>query len=49
MAFLAPRIYTRRYGQHLLDSLPSCPLVDDLAEVERFFSAERLLARTAHT
>jgi ATP-dependent DNA helicase DinG len=48
-AFLDPRIYTRRYGQHLLDSLPSCPLVDDLAEVERFFSAERLLARTAHT
>jgi ATP-dependent DNA helicase DinG len=48
-AVLDPRIYTRRYGQHLLDSLPSCPLVDDLAEVERFFSAERLLARTAHT
>ena len=48
-AILDPRIYTRGYGQHLLDSLPTCPLVDDLAEVERFFSAERLLARTAHT
>ena len=37
-AVLDPRIYTRRYGKHLLDSLPACPLVDDLAEVERFFS-----------
>jgi ATP-dependent DNA helicase DinG len=51
-AILDPRIYTRGYGRHLLDSLPSCPLVDDLAEVERFFadenvSAERPLARTA--
>jgi ATP-dependent DNA helicase DinG len=48
-AILDPRIYTRGYGQHLLDSLPSCPLVDDLAAVEDFFSAERPLARTAHT
>ena len=48
-AILDPRIYTRGYGQHLLDSLPSCPLVDDLAEVEDFFSPERPLARTAQT
>jgi ATP-dependent DNA helicase DinG len=51
-AILDPRIYTRGYGRHLVDSLPSCPLVDDLAAVERFFadedvSAERPLARTA--
>ena len=48
----------RRYGVlagtgRLLEALPSCPLVDDLAEVERFFgeddavSVERPLARTA--
>ena len=48
-AILDPRIYTRGYGQHLLDSLPSCPLVDDLAEVEDFFNPERPLARTAQT
>jgi len=48
-AILDPRIYTRGYGQHLLDSLPSCPLVDDLADVDDFFSAERPLARTART
>jgi ATP-dependent DNA helicase DinG len=52
-AILDPRIYTRAYGEHLLEALPSCPLVDDLAEVERFFdeepgvSVERPLARTA--
>jgi ATP-dependent DNA helicase DinG len=53
-AILDPRIYTRAYGQHLLDSLPPCPLVDDLTDVERFFaddavSAGRPLARTAPT
>jgi ATP-dependent DNA helicase DinG len=39
-AILDPRIYTRAYGEHLLEALPSCPLVDDLAEVERFFADE---------
>jgi len=48
-AVLDPRIYTRAYGEHLLEALPSCPLVDDLAAVEDFFSAERPLARTAPT
>jgi ATP-dependent DNA helicase DinG len=54
-AILDPRIYTRAYGEHLLEALPSCRLVDDLAEVERFFdeepaiSVERPLARTGPT
>jgi ATP-dependent DNA helicase DinG len=48
-AVLDPRMYTRAYGEHLLEALPSCPLVDDLAAVEDFFSAERPLARTAPT
>ena len=39
-AMLDPRMYTRAYGRHLLDALPSCPLVDDRAEVERFFADE---------
>ena len=43
-AVLDPRLYTRRYGAALLESLPSCPLVDDRAAVERFF-AEELAAR----
>jgi hypothetical protein len=37
---LDPRIYTRAYGEHLLEALPSCPLVDDRAEVERFFAED---------
>jgi ATP-dependent DNA helicase DinG len=37
VAILDPRIRTRGYGQSLVDALPSCPLVDDRAEVERFF------------
>jgi ATP-dependent DNA helicase DinG len=53
-AILDPRLYTRAYGEHLLEALPSCPVVDDLAEVERFFADEpvstaRPLARTAQT
>jgi ATP-dependent DNA helicase DinG len=53
-AVLDPRIYTRGYGEQLVDALPSCPLVDDLAAVERFFeedavSAEQSLTRTART
>jgi ATP-dependent DNA helicase DinG len=37
-AILDPRIYSRAYGEHLLEALPSCPLVDDLAGVEAFFA-----------
>jgi ATP-dependent DNA helicase DinG len=39
-AILDPRIRTRGYGQALLDALPSCPLVGDLAAVEAFFADE---------
>ena len=39
-AVLDPRIYTRAYGEHLLEALPSCRLVDDRAEVERFFAED---------
>ena len=39
-AILDPRIYTRRYGEELVEALPSCGLVDDRAEVERFFAEE---------
>jgi ATP-dependent DNA helicase DinG len=54
VAILDPRIRTRAYGEHLLEALPSCPLVDELAAVEAFFaegdvSAEPRLARTAPT
>jgi ATP-dependent DNA helicase DinG len=45
-AVLDPRIYTRAYGEHLLDALPSCRLVDDRAEVEGFF-ADQLEAVSA--
>jgi ATP-dependent DNA helicase DinG len=37
VAILDPRIRTRRYGESIVDALPSCPLVDDRAEVEQFF------------
>jgi ATP-dependent DNA helicase DinG len=43
-AILDPRMYTRAYGRHLLDALPSCPLVDDLADVERFFANDAAVA-----
>jgi ATP-dependent DNA helicase DinG len=39
-AVLDPRIYTRAYGEHLVEALPSCRLVDDRAEVERFFAED---------
>ena len=39
-AILDPRIYSRRYGEQLIEALPSCRLVDDRAEVERFFAEE---------
>jgi ATP-dependent DNA helicase DinG len=42
-AILDPRIYTRAYGEGLLDALPSCPLVDDRLEVARFFAEEAAL------
>ena len=41
-AILDPRLYTRAYGEHPLEALPSCPLVDDLAEVERFFADDEV-------
>ena len=40
VAILDPRIYTRGYGQGLVEALPSCPLVDDRVEVERFFAED---------
>jgi ATP-dependent DNA helicase DinG len=43
-AILDPRIYTRRYGAELVEALPSCRLVDDRAEVKRFFAEEPELA-----
>jgi ATP-dependent DNA helicase DinG len=43
-AILDPRIHTRAYGEGLVESLPSCPLVDDRAEVERFFADEQAAA-----
>lgn len=39
-AILDPRIRTRRYGHVLVEALPSCPLVDDLADVLQFFAEE---------
>jgi ATP-dependent DNA helicase DinG len=39
-AILDPRIYTHSYGEHLVEALPPCRLVDDLAEVEGFFAEE---------
>jgi ATP-dependent DNA helicase DinG len=45
-AVLDPRIYTRAYGEHLLEALPSCRLVDGRAEVEGFF-ADQLEAVSA--
>jgi ATP-dependent DNA helicase DinG len=40
-AILDPRIHTRAYGSHLVEALPSCPLVDEHAAVERFFADEQ--------
>jgi ATP-dependent DNA helicase DinG len=39
VAILDPRLRFKAYGETLLEALPACPLVDDLAEVERFFDA----------
>jgi ATP-dependent DNA helicase DinG len=44
-AILDPRIYTRRYGEQLVEALPSCRLVDDRGEVERFFSDDLAVTR----
>jgi ATP-dependent DNA helicase DinG len=38
VAILDPRVQTRRYGAVFLESLPSCPVTADLAEVARFFA-----------
>ena len=38
VAILDPRLRTRAYGRRFLDALPPCPVVGDLAEVERFFA-----------
>lgn len=37
VAILDPRLRTKRYGPALIEALPSCPLVDDLAAVGEFF------------
>jgi ATP-dependent DNA helicase DinG len=39
-AILDPRIYTKAYGESLIDSLPPARLVADRAEVARFFGSE---------
>jgi ATP-dependent DNA helicase DinG len=41
-AVLDPRVYTRAYGEHLLAALPPCRVVDDRAEVERFFAEDEV-------
>ncbi|HET8606816.1 MAG TPA: ATP-dependent DNA helicase [Gaiellaceae bacterium] len=38
VAILDPRLRTRSYGRTFLAALPPCPVVDDRAEVEAFFS-----------
>jgi ATP-dependent DNA helicase DinG len=38
LAVLDPRLKTRGYGRRFMSSLPPTPIVDDLMEVERFFS-----------
>ena len=40
IAVLDSRLVERPYGRRLLRELPPAPLVHDMAEVERFFSAE---------
>ncbi|MDX6513151.1 MAG: ATP-dependent helicase DinG [Gaiellaceae bacterium] len=47
VAILDPRIYTRGYGRSLVEALPSCPLVDDRLEVERFFAEDEAALGTA--
>ncbi|MEE9291981.1 MAG: helicase C-terminal domain-containing protein [Acidobacteriota bacterium] len=41
VAVLDPRVLTRSYGPAFLESLPSCPRTDSIAEVERFLAADR--------
>jgi ATP-dependent DNA helicase DinG len=38
LAVLDPRLKTRGYGRRFMSSLPPTPIVNDLLEVERFFS-----------
>jgi ATP-dependent DNA helicase DinG len=46
-AILDPRLYTRAYGEQLLDALPSCRLVDDRDGVAEFFAADVTAAAPA--
>ena len=42
LAVLDSRLRTRRYGPLFLESLPDCPLTDDIQEVRRFWSMDFL-------
>jgi ATP-dependent DNA helicase DinG len=39
IAILDPRLVTKGYGQHFINSLPQCRITQDMEEVESFFSA----------
>ena len=43
LAVLDSRLRTRRYGPLFLESLPDCPLTDDIQEVRRFWSIDSSL------
>ena len=38
VAILDTRVVKRSYGKLFIDSLPKCPVVDDIAEVKKFFA-----------
>jgi ATP-dependent DNA helicase DinG len=38
IAILDPRLLTKNYGRQFLNSLPKCPITQDLEEVETFFA-----------
>jgi len=40
VAILDPRILTKRYGRTFLDSLPPCPVTDDLERIAQFCRSE---------
>jgi ATP-dependent DNA helicase DinG len=37
IAILDPRVKTRSYGRHFLNSLPPCPVTESKEDVDRFF------------
>jgi ATP-dependent DNA helicase DinG len=41
LAVLDPRLRTKGYGRRFIASLPPAPVVDDLAQIDAFFSGER--------